>query len=259
MADEPRYMAKLTERARTTLHIAEQEAVALRRRTVAAELLLVALLAEERSAAAVAMELDGVEREALRHGLRQMLAESAAGVSIETPARNRRLRRALDAAFEIAKEFGDPYIGTEHLLIGVSRHLSAPGRRLGKSAKLVPESLENSVRSLAANRVEEGTPDRWNELLKAELAEKLKEIDLDHDDDEVGPRTAKTQVGTHIMEQAQWEYRVMPLAGDTPEHVAREAEDILNRQVAFGWQYVDLTIAAIPDGLAGILVLRRAV
>lgn len=266
MNGEPRYMAKLTGRARDVLHVAAQEAIRCGRRTVAAEMLLIALLSEERSAASVTLEAEGVSREDLRDSLRDLFPIHRRSTPAE-PVWNHRLRRALDEAFEAAKRLKNPYIGSEHLLIGVTRGLSRKGSERLAQAGVTPDALEERIRALGAQqRVEEGAPDRWNELLKAELAEKLKEIDLDEIEvdieAEVRPASDTAPRLRRLEASAPgWKYRAIAVGGEagTPERLAREVEEALNRQMGSGWEYVDLVVSRGPGGPVGLLILRRRV
>jgi ATP-dependent Clp protease ATP-binding subunit ClpA len=250
-------MAKLTGRARDVLNIAAQEAVRAGRRTVGADMLLIALLCEERSAAAVALEAEGVDREKLRDALRAQFPQSRRILEGE-PIRNRRLRRALDAAFEAAKQLGNPYIGTEHILLGVAPNLSREGRRAAEEAGVAVESLEARIRALGAQKVADGTPDRWNELLKAELAEKLKEIDLDA---ATPPARATKPAEPEHPSQSRWEYRASALGGEwrSTEKLARDIEERVNRECAQGWEYVQVSLLQGPEGPSAVLVVRRRV
>jgi ATP-dependent Clp protease ATP-binding subunit ClpA len=262
MPDQPRYMAKLTARARDALNMAAQEAVRAGRRTIGAEMLLIALLCQERSAAAVALEAEGVDLGALRDALRA-LYPTARSASPAEPVRNRRFRRALDAAFDAARELGNPYIGTEHLLLGAAANLSRAGTQAAQPAGLALESLRERIEAHGAQKVDDATPDRWNELLKAELAEKLKEIDLDAP--QIGAVDAATRrTGKAAPADApkqRWEYRATALGGGStsPERLAGEIEDSVNRQTASGWEYVDLSVVKGPDGLSAVLIVRKQV
>lgn len=105
---------RLTDRARGVFATAKREAENVRYDDITVEQLMIALLDEDRGQASRLLTSAGVDV----HSLRQYL------VSCTPPAPNPSARTILERAAQEAREFGHNYIGTEHLLLAVTR---APG------------------------------------------------------------------------------------------------------------------------------------
>ena len=108
---------RFTERARRAVYAAKDAAKAHGAREVGPEHLLLGLL-EEGTQACRLLEAVGIEPDRLRKEVTSKLAPGKAGPDAgETISRD--LKNAIDLAYQEAREFGDNYIGTEHLILGL--------------------------------------------------------------------------------------------------------------------------------------------
>ncbi|MEU7136726.1 ATP-dependent chaperone ClpB [Streptomyces sp. NPDC046261] len=123
--------AELTNKSREALSAANDRAVTAGHADMTPAHLLLALLAGQENENVMDL-LAAVEADAaaLRSGAERQLAglPSVQGSTVAPPQPNRELLAALADAAERARELGDEYISTEHLLVG----LAAKGGRVGE-------------------------------------------------------------------------------------------------------------------------------
>ena len=110
---------RLTERARHVVALASAEARKLKHAYIGTEHILLALVREGTGVAAKALESVGVDAGALREQIEQVVAagpeEPESGALPMTPKAN----KVLEIASQQAEMMGHPYIGTEHILLGL--------------------------------------------------------------------------------------------------------------------------------------------
>lgn len=111
-------MDYFTQRAREVIQKAAQEAAERGHRTLDTEHLLIALTFEDAVAAKVIQEL-GINPEDLRTYLENIAPRGQARV--ETPELSPRAKRALELAFDEARQLNHNYVGSEHILLGLIR------------------------------------------------------------------------------------------------------------------------------------------
>jgi hypothetical protein len=117
---------RFTERARRVVFFAQEEAARLGENYVGTEHLLLGLVRENDSVAALILDALGVSLSAIRAGVEKQVTrgEGKTGQEMQlTP----RAKRTIDLAYEEARRLNNNYIGTEHLLLG----LIAEGGGLG--------------------------------------------------------------------------------------------------------------------------------
>ena len=114
--------------------------------------LLVELLAQEGGVAAgllAATVPDGAARQSVGAAARRLLTQlpASSGSTMTQPQPSRSLLAALEAASTSAKDLGDEYISTEHLLIGLASGSTASGTvaAILTEAGATPESLTRAL------------------------------------------------------------------------------------------------------------------
>jgi len=121
MRRQPRGMfQRFTDRARRVVVLAEEEARLLRHNSVGTEHILLGLLHEGEGVAARALESLGINREAVRQQVEQIIGcgQWAPGGHIPfTP----RAKKVLELSLREAMALGHNYVGTEHILLAMSR------------------------------------------------------------------------------------------------------------------------------------------
>ncbi|GAU66438.1 putative chaperone protein ClpB [Streptomyces sp. NBRC 110611] len=142
--------AELTNKSREALSAANERAIAAGHADMTSAHLLLALLAgqdnENIMDLLAAVEADAA---ALRSGAERQLAglPSVQGSTVAPPQPDRELLAAIAEAAQRAKELGDAYVSTEHLLIGIAAKGGRTGELLaeqGASAKKLLAAFEAS-------------------------------------------------------------------------------------------------------------------
>ncbi|WP_369357456.1 ATP-dependent chaperone ClpB [Streptomyces sp. cg2] len=145
--------AELTNKSREALSAASERAVAAGHADMTSAHLLLALLAgqdnENVMDLLVAVEADAAQ---LRSGAERQLAglPSVQGSTVAPPQPDRELLAVIADAAQRAKELGDAYISTEHLLVGIA----AKG---GRTGELLEQQGATAKKLLAAFEASRGT------------------------------------------------------------------------------------------------------
>ncbi len=111
---------RFTDRARRVVVLAQEEARLLGHNYIGTEHLLLGLIQEGDGVAARALEALGVELQAVRRQVEEIIGrghEASAGHIPFTP----RAKKVLELALREAQKLGHHYIGTEHILLGLIR------------------------------------------------------------------------------------------------------------------------------------------
>jgi len=111
---------RFNKRARRVLALAQEEALRLNHNYIGTEHLLLGLVREESCVAARVLKDLGVEPNAVRKAVEEMIGRGERKVLGKiglTP----RTKRVIELAVDEARRLGHPYIGTEHLLLGLAR------------------------------------------------------------------------------------------------------------------------------------------
>ncbi|MGQ9531554.1 MAG: ATP-dependent Clp protease ATP-binding subunit [Desulfotomaculales bacterium] len=111
---------RFTERAQRVLSLAREEAQRLQYPYIGTEHLLLGLIREGTGVAARVLAALGIEADKVRAMVEQMVEKGEGHRSGEvtlTP----RAKRVLELALDEARRLGHPYVGTEHLLLGLIR------------------------------------------------------------------------------------------------------------------------------------------
>src|SRR5579875_1111943 len=111
---------RFTERARKVVFYAQEEAGNLGENYVSTEHLLLGLVRENDSVAVRILDRMGIELGRIRSEIERQVARSDSRLGIDmqlTP----RAKRVIDLAYDEARQLGNNYVGTEHLLLGLIR------------------------------------------------------------------------------------------------------------------------------------------
>ena len=111
---------KFTERARTVLRLAQEEAQRFQHNYIGTEHLLLGLVREEEGVAAKALSSLGVELNKVRSAVEAIIGRGDRIVLGEiglTP----RAKKVIELAIDESRRLGHHYVGTEHLLLGLIR------------------------------------------------------------------------------------------------------------------------------------------
>ena len=153
---------RFTERARKTVFFAQEEAGKLGKNYVSTEHLLLGLIREGDTVAARVLDRLGVSRGRIRADLERQVARGDGRLSQDmqlTP----RAKRVIDLAYDEARQLGNNYIGTEHLLLGLLREAEGmAGKTLIKlGVELERTRMEvKQLQELGKGQIEENTPSK---------------------------------------------------------------------------------------------------
>jgi ATP-dependent Clp protease ATP-binding subunit ClpC len=137
-------MERFTQRARRVLSLAHEEAERLRQPYINTEHILMGLILEEGGVAGKALRDLGLEpdrvREVIEHLSGYGLQESGI-IELSTGA-----QQVLENAIEDARALGNPIIGTEHLLLGLTRVADGAALEVLKKLGVTPEQVRRQTR-----------------------------------------------------------------------------------------------------------------
>ncbi|SED05522.1 ATP-dependent chaperone ClpB [Streptomyces sp. TLI_105] len=142
--------AELTNRSRDAINAASSRAVADGHADLTpAHLLLALLTGQDNENITDLLAAAGADQAAVRSGAERLLAglPSVTGSTVAPPQPNRDFLAVLADADKRAKELGDDFLSTEHLLIGIAAKGGQAGEILdkqGASASMLLDAFENS-------------------------------------------------------------------------------------------------------------------
>lgn len=136
-----------TSRVRGALIKAREEAQRRNHEHVGTEHLLLGLLMEEDALVIDVVENLGANPMDLQRAVEQMMTGSLAGRTKTIPdlPYTQRARVVLDQAISTAHEFGDGYVGTQHLLLGLIREREGIAARALTAAGLSEPKLRREI------------------------------------------------------------------------------------------------------------------
>ena len=148
---------RFTERARNVVVLAQDEARSLKHNYIGTEHLLLGLLREEEGLAARLLESLHVTLEDVRAQVTRIIGVGEkvdAGQIPFTP----RAKRALELSLREARSLGHKYIGTEHILLGVSRESEGVAVQVLRAFDADPERIRFELLRLVGASVERREP-----------------------------------------------------------------------------------------------------
>jgi ATP-dependent Clp protease ATP-binding subunit ClpC len=136
-----------TDGARRVVAVAQDESRRLNHNYIGSEHVLLALIHEEGAAGQVLKTL-GVSLEAARREVEEILGPGRTPPTLHIPF-TPQVKKALERAFREARDLGDDYISTQHILLGVIREGEGFAaqilRRLGVRSDQVRQALKGEL------------------------------------------------------------------------------------------------------------------
>ncbi|MFH1142950.1 MAG: ATP-dependent Clp protease ATP-binding subunit, partial [Candidatus Eisenbacteria bacterium] len=112
---------KFTERVRKVIFLAREETSRLQHDSIGTEHLLLGLLREGEGIAATVLTNLGLDLDAIRQSVENMVAHTGGTLTIGEIPFTSNAKRVLELAVDEARQMGHNYVGTEHLLLGLIR------------------------------------------------------------------------------------------------------------------------------------------
>ncbi len=111
---------RFTDRARTVVVLAQDEARRLDHNYIGTEHLLLGLIREGEGVAAKALESLGISLDSVRQQVEQIIGQGQQAPSGHIPF-TPRAKKVLELSLRESQQLGHNYIGTEHILLGLIR------------------------------------------------------------------------------------------------------------------------------------------
>src|SRR5260221_13469954 len=151
---------RFTERARQVVVLAQEEARTLKHNYIGTEHILLGLLREEEGLAARVLESLDITTERVRSQVVRIVGSGEEGTSGQIPF-TPRAKKVLELALREALSLGHNYIGTEHILLGLSRENEGVAARILLDFDAEAETIRKEVISkLGVDVVNLPTPGR---------------------------------------------------------------------------------------------------
>jgi ATP-dependent Clp protease ATP-binding subunit ClpB len=175
---------KLTTKSQEALADAIRRAVAAGNPHLEPVHLLQALLAQDGGVAAPLLDAVGVDRTTVAARADALLQSlpSASGSTVASPEASRATLAVLNAAGERAREIGDEYVATEHLLVGLAQAGSPVAELLRSAGTSADELLEAFPKVRGSARVTSADPEATYQALQkygVDLTERARDGELD--------------------------------------------------------------------------------
>ena len=146
---------RFTDPARNTVVLAQEEARLLDHDYIGTEHILLALLADGSSIAGEVLAGLGLTRDGVRAEVVELVGRGPGAVSGHTPF-TARSKKVLELSLREALQRGHNYIGTEHILLGLTKLTDGPAHDLLARHGVSSDQVRHAVRA----RLEEGPPRR---------------------------------------------------------------------------------------------------
>ena len=148
---------RFTERARQVVVLAQEEARGLKHNYIGTEHLLLGLLREQEGVAARALESCGVTLAEVRDQVGRIVGYGDEVVTGQIPF-TPRAKKVLELALRESLSLGHEYIGTEHLLLALTRMDDGVAARILLDFDAGPETVRSTVRAMLGSPPDSPTP-----------------------------------------------------------------------------------------------------
>jgi ATP-dependent Clp protease ATP-binding subunit ClpA len=163
-------MERFTQRARRVLSVAQEEANRMKHNAIGTEHLLVGLMRVEGGVAERALKNTGLELSKVKSCIAQLTSDYTRTPGAQVDLTDE-LKKVLERAGEEAKNLNHPYIGTEHLLLGLTRNPQGLALEIFNKLNVSPDEItqqtQNLLQELPPPPIEESaTEASFNKMLR---------------------------------------------------------------------------------------------
>ena len=149
---------RFTDRARRVVVLAQEEARMLNHNYIGTEHILLGLIHEGEGVAAKALESLNISLEAVRQQVEEIIGQGQAAPTGHIPF-TPRAKKVLELSLRESLQLGDDFIGTEHLLLGLTREGEGAAGDVLRTLGISLPTLRQTILSVrAVTPLEEPTP-----------------------------------------------------------------------------------------------------
>ncbi len=146
---------RFTKHARQVLQIAQEEAIRMNHNYVGTEHLLLGLVKEENGVASKVLREAGATPAEVTLQVERMAPRNPRP-PFGKPTLTPRTKRVIELAVEEARQMGHPYIGTEHLLLGLVRENEGIATEVLRNVNVSIDAIrQQTTRAMLENQIEE--------------------------------------------------------------------------------------------------------
>lgn len=149
---------KFTERVRKVIYLAREEASRLQHDAIGTEHLLLGLLREGEGIAATVLKNLGLDLDAIRHAVENLVAHTGGTLTIGEIPFTSNAKRVLELAVDEARQMGHNYVGTEHLLLGLIREGEGVASKVLTEMGVDRKKVREETTKLLGGHPQQGTP-----------------------------------------------------------------------------------------------------
>mgnify|MGYP005838606391 CR=1 FL=1 len=162
----PSRMERFTRHARLALAQAQNQAAEMQHELIDTEHILLALMEDRHSVAGRALAAVGLEQQRVAEAVRQRMPPASGQPAPLSQDLSARVKRLLELAVDEARRLNHHYIGTEHLLLGLTRLSEGVAIDVLRQFGVSPEEVRTHVHQA----LQEAAPDKEAALKPRELA-----------------------------------------------------------------------------------------
>ncbi len=237
---------RFTSRARRAVLLSHSEATRSNAQLIGTEHLLIGLLRLGEGTAVDVLKHRGVNVERLRADLEAQVETGREGEASENPSFTPEATQALQFAWQEARTLGDPYIGTEHMLLGLLRLSKGPAFRLLRNYGAELTQIRNAVAELSSAKLPTGE-DRQGE---GQPRSKSKTANLDHYSRDLTELAAQGQLDPVIGREQEMERVIQILCRRTKNNPCLIGEAGVGKTAIAEGLAQRITDNRVPDPLA---------
>ncbi|MCJ7695860.1 MAG: ATP-dependent Clp protease ATP-binding subunit, partial [Anaerolineaceae bacterium] len=204
-------MDLFTRKARQVLSLAQKEAERMRKETIGTEHFLLALLLEEDGIASRVLRDLGLDIERVRQAVED---ETGIGEHTGKVALALDSQRVLELAIEEGKRSGQPSVGTEHILLGMTRNEDGVAMQILAKLGVTPEQIRRQTKRVIQ---ETGRQEESGEVQGPERT-------ASPSDRQVGRRTRKEAPKTPLDDQLATDLTTLAEEGKLDPVIGRQKE-----------------------------------
>src|SRR5699024_5344098 len=160
---------KFTERAQKVLALSQEEAMRLRHKNIGTEHILLGLVREGEGIAAKALKELGLEVKTIQVEVEKLIGKGEQAV--QTIHYTPRAKKVVELSQDEARKLGHPYVGTEHILLGLIREGEGVAARVLHNLDVnLNKARQQVLQLLGTNEPQSGASNRGRTASNANTA-----------------------------------------------------------------------------------------